>query len=206
MIMKALLLLNLFLTFLSVQGASSLRRNNENIPFHLKEDSDGNVVAVIDYGRGPADSERTIEVPCDSESKSVGPVIVQCNSVLGVDGSDKTYTLEVPFTFKRDEDGNIIAAVYKEEEIQVIPFRTKRDENGNVVGVIYEPVSDENNSDLFGMEKPWGIILLIAIILTGLGLIGGFFWSARSVKTQESSNGAEKAADDKTESGSCVEG
>lgn len=105
---------------------------NIDVPFYVKEDTQGNLVAVLQYGsdQDSQDHEDTeILVPCSSGSTSTGPGDVLCQDL-----GEGHYQLVLPFRFERDANGVIVAVIF-DDTVQKIPFCTVLNQDGSVVGI-----------------------------------------------------------------------
>ena len=105
---------------------------NIDVPFYVKQDNQGNLVVVLQYGSDldSQDQEDTeILVPCSSDSTSTGPGDVLCQDL-----GEGHYQLVLPFRFERDANGVIVAVIF-DDTVQKIPFHTELNKDGSLIGI-----------------------------------------------------------------------
>jgi hypothetical protein len=141
-----------------VTGESSTQ--SRNVPFYLKEDVNGNLLAVVYYGE-PGDRSKEIEVECTTKTSAttggdkdryVGPGSIMCDCVSnsissssssGSSRDEQLCELTVPFTFQRDASGTVVSVSYEPaateeddttDDILVVPFYPQKNAKGETIG------------------------------------------------------------------------
>ena len=124
-----------------------------NVPFYVREDAEGNLIAVVYYGDTSTSPDTELHVPCTSSTsaashhdnkKSSGPGVVHC-----IQDGENSYHLVVPFRFERDENGDIVRVVH-EGVTQIIPFTVERseDESNEVTAVLLDADDQDTDADI----------------------------------------------------------
>mgnify|MGYP003389974756 FL=1 len=187
----SLLVVILFAVLASVVVAEEHLR----IPFYVKEDEHGNVVAVIYYGNSSNNSEQ-IEIPCDDKIRGQGPSVIKCQKN---DDDASSYNLVVPFmTVKYNDNGDVVGAIFQETKF-VIPLTPKRDEHGNVIGVIY---NNEQSTESSSKLTTGGIA---GLILAGVAVLSAVTMFVVGLALKRRKDDTDDKPDDGTEASVVVE-
>lgn len=140
--------------------------NGLPIPFYLRNDESGLIVAVVVFGPGPED-ERPVFCR-ESPDPFTGPNVMQCRKVPN--HNSNYYELQIPFSFERDPStGSIVRVNFLESgEHSVIPFTLYNNEEGQMVAV----VNDEGDVAKAQLTIPYRIQRddsgdITAVVLTG---------------------------------------